>query len=167
VLAQGRIVEAFARGSGLFQHGHTYLGHPAACAAALAVQRVIHREGLLGRVQQLGEGLRARLQAAFGEHTQVGDIRGRGLFQAIELVADRASKTPFDPALQLHARIKAACMARGLMVYPMGGTLDGRLGDHVLLAPPFIASEDDLDRIVERLAAGVDAALAGARAPAA
>jgi len=167
VLAQGRIVEAFARGSGLFQHGHTYLGHPAACAAALAVQRVIHREGLLGRVQQLGQGLRARLQAAFGEHPQVGDIRGRGLFQAIELVADRASKTPFEPTLQLHARIKAECMARGLMVYPMGGTLDGRLGDHVLLAPPFIATEDDLDRIVERLAAGVDAALAGARAPAA
>jgi adenosylmethionine-8-amino-7-oxononanoate aminotransferase len=162
VLAQRRIVEAFARGSGLFQHGHTYLGHPVACAAALAVQRVIHRDGLLAQVQRLG--LRERLQAVFGPHPQVGDIRGRGLFQAIELVADRPGKTPFDPALQLHVRIKAECMARGLMVYPMGGTLDGRLGDHVLLAPPFIATDDDLDVIVERLAAGVAAALESARA---
>jgi adenosylmethionine-8-amino-7-oxononanoate aminotransferase len=164
VLAQRRIVEAFARGSGLFQHGHTYLGHPVACAAALAVQRVIHRDGLLAQVQRLGLGLRERLRAAFGRHPQVGDIRGRGLFQAIELVADKPGKTPFDPALQLHARIKAECMARGLMVYPMGGTLDGRLGDHVLLAPPFIATDDDLDVIVERLAAGVAAALESARA---
>ena len=160
VLAQRRIVDAFAKGSGLFQHGHTYIGHPAACAAALAVQRVIHRDGLLERVQRLGQGLRERLAAAFGDHAQVGDIRGRGLFQALELVADRASKAPFDPALQLHARIKGECMARGLMVYPMGGTIDGRHGDHVLLAPPFIATEADLDELVERLAAGVGAALA-------
>ncbi len=160
VLAQQRIVEAFSKGSGLFQHGHTYLGHPVACAAALAVQRVIHRDGLLERVRQLGQGLRERLHTAFGTHAQVGDIRGRGLFQAIELVAEREGKTPFEPGLQVHARIKAECMARGLMVYPMGGTLDGRLGDHVLLAPPFIATEADLDTLVERLAAGVQAALA-------
>ena len=160
VLAQDHVVQAFARGSGMFQHGHTYLGHPVACAAALAVQRVLERDGLVARVARLGDALRTRLTAAFGTHPHVGDIRGRGLFQAIELVADRADKTPFDPARKLHARIKAQAMARGLMTYPMGGAVDGARGDHVLLAPPFIAAEADLDRIVERLAEAVDAALA-------
>ena len=160
VLAQDHVVQAFARGSGMFQHGHTYLGHPVACAAALAVQRVLERDGLVERVAQLGDALRSRLTAAFGDHPHVGDIRGRGVFQAIELVAERADKTPFDPARKLHARIKAQAMARGLMTYPMGGAVDGARGDHVLLAPPFIATEADLDRIVERLAAAVDAALA-------
>lgn len=163
VLAHRRIVDAFARGSGLFQHGHTYIGHPMACAAALAVQQVIRRDGLLDAVQRQGHALRERLLAAFGQHPQVGDIRGRGLFQAIELVVDRDSKTPFDPALKLHARIKACAMAEGLMVYPMGGTIDGVRGDHVLLAPPFIVSDDDLDRIVERLGRAVDGAIAQAR----
>ncbi|MBN8491696.1 MAG: aspartate aminotransferase family protein [Burkholderiales bacterium] len=162
VLAQAHVVQALAAGSGAFQHGHTYLGHAMACAAALAVQQVIRRDGLVERVQRQGEGLRQRLQAAFGEHPHVGDIRGRGLFQAIELVQDRAGKTPFDPALKLHARIKARAMAEGLMVYPMGGTIDGRQGDHVLLAPPFIVDDDALDQIVRRLALAVDAALAEA-----
>ncbi len=160
VLTQGKIVDAFAQGSGLFQHGHTYLGHPVACAAALAVQRVIHRDDLLPQVQRLGQGLRERLDAAFGSHDHVGDVRGRGLFQALELVADRDTKAPFDPALKLHARIKAQCMARGLMVYPMGGTIDGARGDHVLLAPPFIVTDADLDAIVSRLADAVHAAVA-------
>jgi adenosylmethionine-8-amino-7-oxononanoate aminotransferase len=134
-----------------------------ACAAALAVQQVIRRDGLLERVQRQGAGLRERLLAAFGAHPQVGDIRGRGLFQAIELVADRATKAPFDPGLKLHARIKAQAMAEGLMVYPMGGTLDGQRGDHVLLAPPFIVDDAQLDIIVQRLARAVDAALATVR----
>ena len=159
VLARARIVEAFARGSGAFQHGHTYLGHPVACAAALAVQRIIARDRLVERAHDLGLALRERLRAAFGDHPHVGDIRGRGLFQAIELVADRATREPFDPAHRLHARIKAQAMAHGLMVYPMGGTIDGVRGDHVLLAPPFTVDEHDLDRIVERLAAATAAAL--------
>jgi len=161
VLAQQRIVESFQRGSGLFQHGHTYIGHAVACAAALAVQQVIERDRLLDAVQRQGHGLAERLQAAFGPHPNVGDLRGRGLFRGIELVADRATKTPFDPALKLHARIRREAMARGLMVYPMGGTIDGLRGDHVLLAPPFITSDDDLDRIVERLQAALAAALSG------
>ncbi len=160
VLAQAQVVEAIAKGSGAFQHGHTYIGHAMACAAALAVQQVIRRDGLLERVQRQGAGLRRRLQAAFGQHPQVGDIRGRGLFQAIELVADRSTKAPFDSRLKLHARIKARAMAEGLMVYPMGGTLDGQRGDHVLLAPPFIVDDAQLDLIVQRLARAVDAALA-------
>jgi adenosylmethionine-8-amino-7-oxononanoate aminotransferase len=160
VLARSKIVEAFAQGSGSFQHGHTYLGHAVACAAALAVQQVIVRDSLLDAVQRQGAGLKQRLAATFGEHPHVGDIRGRGLFQAIELVADRPRKTPFDAKLRLHARIKAEAMARGLMVYPMGGTVDGQQGDHVLLAPPFIIDDGQLDELVSRLRSAVDAAIA-------
>ena len=104
-----------------FQHGHTYMGHPMAAAAGLAVQQVIARDNLLANVQAMGATLNAQLQATFGQHAHVGDIRGRGLFQAVELVADRDSKAPFDPARKLHAKIKSEAMARGLMVYPMGG----------------------------------------------
>jgi adenosylmethionine-8-amino-7-oxononanoate aminotransferase len=160
VLAQSRIVAAFSKGSGFFQHGHTYLGHAVACAASLAVQQVIRRDGLLERVRTQGERLGELLTARFGRHPHVGDIRGRGLFQAIELVADRAAKQPFDPALKLHSRIKQAAMERGLMVYPSGGTIDGRVGDHVLLAPPFIVSDEELAMIVERLGEAVDASIA-------
>jgi adenosylmethionine-8-amino-7-oxononanoate aminotransferase len=163
VLAQAHVIEAIARGSGAFQHGHTYIGHALACAAALAVQRVIRRDGLLQQVQRQGAGLRERLQAAFGSHPHVGDLRGRGLFQAIELVADRERKKPFDPTLKLHAKVKAAAMAEGLMVYPMGGTIDGRQGDHVLLAPPFIVDDAALDQIVQRLARALDVAVGTAR----
>ncbi|MFN3630193.1 MAG: aspartate aminotransferase family protein [Casimicrobiaceae bacterium] len=159
VLVRQQIVEALEAGSGLFQHGHTYIGHATACAAALAVQRTIREEGLLERCRALGAHLRARLHAAFASHPHVGDIRGRGLFQAIELVADPTSKAPFDPVLRLHARIKQAAFERGLCVYPMGGTIDGRRGDHVLLAPPFMASEAQIDAIVERLAEAVEESL--------
>jgi adenosylmethionine-8-amino-7-oxononanoate aminotransferase len=162
VLIHGKIIDAIRQGSGFFQHGHTYLGHPVACAAALEVQRVIKRDKLLENVVAMGSHLTARLQARFGNHHHVGDIRGRGLFQAIELVRDRADKSTFDPALKLHARVKREAMARGLMCYPMGGTIDGLHGDHVLLAPPFIATAVEIDMIVERLGDAVDAAIAGA-----
>jgi len=164
VLVNEKIIAALAKGSGFFQHGHTYIGHPVACAAALAVQKVIERDDLLATVRRLGVHLRERLTAAMGKHPHVGDIRGRGLFMALELVDDRESKRPFDPALRLHAHVRAEAMARGLMVYPMGGTIDGRQGDHVLLAPPFIAKESDIDEIVSRLAPAVDAAIAAVRA---
>ncbi len=159
VLLQQTIFDAFAGGSGFFQHGHTYLGHAVACAASLEVQRVIKRDNLLDNVKRRGAGLMTRLQERFGNHHHIGDIRGRGLFQAIELVRDRATKAPFDPALRLHARIKKQAMANGLMVYPMGGTIDGQRGDHVLLAPPFIVTDADLDAIVERLGSAVDTVL--------
>ena len=163
VLANEKIVAAVARGSGFFQHGHTYIGHPVACAAALAVQKVIERDDLLAAVRRLGVHLRERLTATMGKHPHVGDIRGRGLFIALELVDDRESKRPFDPALRLHAHVRAEAMARGLMVYPMGGTIDGRQGDHVLLAPPFVSTESDIDQVVSRLAPAVDAAIAAVR----
>jgi adenosylmethionine-8-amino-7-oxononanoate aminotransferase len=159
VMASGRIVDAIRAGSGLFQHGHTYIGHPMAAAAALAVQQIIQRDGLLAQVRARGATLQRLLQQRFGEHAHVGDIRGRGLFMALELVQDRASKEPFDPALRLHAAVKSAAMAGGLMVYPMGGTLDGQRGDHILLAPPFIATDADLEEIVDRLGIALDRAL--------
>ena len=163
VMAQRRIVDAMQQGSGFFQHGHTYLGHATACAASLAVQETIRRDNLLERVRVQGAGLRQRLERALGDHPHVGDIRGRGLFMGVELVRDRASKQTFDPDLALHARIKREAMARGLMVYPMGGTIDGRHGDHVLLAPPFIISDDELDQLTERLAGAIDAAISQTR----
>ena len=109
VMAQERIVRAIEQGSGFFQHGHTYLGHATACAAALAVSS--RRDGLLERVRAQGAGLRQRLERTFGDHPHVGDIRGRGLFMGLELVTDRASKQTFDPALSLHARVKREASA--------------------------------------------------------
>ncbi len=161
VMLSKRIYEAFANGSGTFQHGHTYMGHPVAAAAALAVQDVIRRDRLLANVTEMGARLERRLKERFGQHPFVGDIRGRGLFRALELVADRATKRPFDPALKAHARVKREAMALGLLVYPMGGTVDGVRGDHVLLAPPFIVAPSEVDAIVARLGAALEAALAG------
>ncbi|KGE76975.1 aspartate aminotransferase family protein [Halomonas salina] len=150
-LVSERIRSAIAEGSGFFQHGHTYIGHATACAAALAAQRAIESRDLLPRVRQLGDGLQRRLEARFGDHPRVGDIRGRGLFRGLELVADRETRAPFDPERQLHAAIKRTAMDHGLMCYPMGGTLDGRRGDHILLAPPFILEDGQLDEIVDKL----------------
>jgi adenosylmethionine-8-amino-7-oxononanoate aminotransferase len=163
VLASGRVIGALQRGSGSFQHGHTYIGHAMSTAAALAVQQVIERDGLLAKVRERGAFLRKLLQDKLGSHPHVGDIRGRGLFMGVELVADRATKASFDPAARLHARVKARAMANRLMVYPMGGTVDGRNGDHVLLAPPFIVSESQLEEIANRLARSIDEAIAEVR----
>ncbi len=160
VLAHERIVDAMTAGSGYFQHGHTYLGHPVACAAALAVQQVIERDGLLANVRARGESFAARMASRFADHPHVGDLRGRGLLYAVELVRDRGTKAPFTPAARLHARIKGECMARGLMTYPMSGTIDGHAGDHILLAPPFIVEEGHLEIIVDRLHQAIGAAIA-------
>jgi adenosylmethionine-8-amino-7-oxononanoate aminotransferase len=159
MLARGEIIETIRAGTGAFLHGHTYLAHPLACAAALEVQNIIRDDNLLDQVKTRASLLEQRLTERFGNHRHVGDIRGRGLFQAIELVADRATKRPFDPALKLNQKIKAAAFAGGLACYPAGGTVDGRSGDHVLLAPPYIATSDDIDMIVDRLGAAVDSAL--------
>jgi adenosylmethionine-8-amino-7-oxononanoate aminotransferase len=159
-LATARIVDALRSGSGMFQHGHTYIGHPVAAAAALAVQRVIERDDLLANVRARGADLQRGLGERLANHAHVGDIRGRGLFFGIELVRDRATKATFDPALKLHARVKKRAMGNGLLVYPMGGTVDGRNGDHVLVAPPFITTPDDIDRIVDLLAVSIEQAIA-------
>jgi adenosylmethionine-8-amino-7-oxononanoate aminotransferase len=162
VLAHRRVVAPIRDGSGAFQHGHTYIGHATAAAAALAVQRVIKRDHLLDAVRERGHYLERALAARFGEHPHVGDIRGRGLFRGLELVADRASKRPFDPARRRHARIKGEAMRAGLCIYPMGGTIDGVRGDHVLIAPPYIIRESDIDDVIARLARAIDAGIAAA-----
>lgn len=163
-LVSDRIYRTIVDGSGFFQHGHTYLGHATACAAALEVQRVIAEEKLLDNVKARGEQLRASLREHYGAHPHVGDVRGRGLFVGVELVRDRDTKATFDPALKLHAAVKREAMQRGLMVYPMGGTIDGVHGDHILIAPPFICTAQQIDTIVERLSGAIDAALASAGA---
>jgi len=160
VLAHERVIAPLRDGSGMFQHGHTYLGHPTACAAALAVQQVIERDDLLAQVRTRGAQLLATLQQRFAAHPNIGDIRGRGLFVGIELVRDRETKATFDPKKKLHALVKARAFANGLLCYPMGGTIDGQHGDHVLLAPPFIVSEAELQTLVDRLALSIDEALA-------
>jgi adenosylmethionine-8-amino-7-oxononanoate aminotransferase len=163
VLLSKQIFDAFSKGSGFFQHGHTYMGHPMAAAAGLAVQEVIRRDGLLANVATMGGHLQRRLEERFASHHYVGNIRGRGLFRGVEMVSDGDTKQPFAPELKLNALIKREAMARGLMVYPMGGTIDGVRGDHVLLAPPFIVNREQVDMIVERLGDAVDAAVASVR----
>ena len=161
VLVNERVIAPIRDGSGGFMHGHTYQAHPMACAAALAVQQVIRDEGLLANVQAMGKLLETQLTERLGNHRHVGDLRGRGLFWAIELVEDRASKAVFDPAQKLHARIGAEAFSRGLACYPMGGTIDGRRGDHVLLAPPYNVTTEQIGMIVSRFGDAVDAAVAG------
>ncbi len=159
ILIADRVVQALANGSGGFLHGQTYQAHPVACAAALEVQRIIRDEKLVDNVRAMGVKLEQALTERFGNHRHVGDIRGRGLFWAIELVTDRATKAVFDPALKLNERVKAEGIARGVATYPMGGTIDGKQGDHVIVAPPYIVNEADINAIVERLGDAVDAAL--------
>ena len=161
ILIADRVVQALANGSGGFLHGQTYQAHPVACAAALEVQRIIRDDRLVDNVRAMGVKLEQALTERFGNHRHVGDIRGRGLFWAIELVTDRATKAVFDPALKLNERVKAEGIARGVATYPMGGTIDGKQGDHVIVAPPYIVTEADVDMIVERLGDAVDAALKG------
>jgi len=161
VLIGRRIVDAINAGSGGFMHGHTYQAHPVACAAALEVQRIIREDNLLANVRAMGGRLETALVERFGNHRHVGDIRGRGLFWALEFVVDRATKQEFDPALKLNERVKREALARGVAIYPMGGTIDGRRGDHVVIAPPYIATVGDIDTIVARLGDAVDAAVGG------
>jgi hypothetical protein len=160
MLVSERIAAAIREGSGAFLHGHTYMAHAAACAAALAVQRVIRAENLLDNVRRQGRRLRAALDGGLGRHPHVGDIRGRGLLLGVEFVRDRASTAPFPPELRLNQRVKDAAMARGLMVYPIGGTIDGKNGDHVVLAPPYTIEDRHVDEIVDKLARAIDAATA-------
>ena len=151
MLCSQTIFDTIRYGSGFFQHGHTYLGHPAACAAGLAVTRKLTDPAMMPQVRGRGEMLTAALEERFGQHPHIGNIRGRGLFQGIEFVADRESKTPFAPEAGFHRRFKQAAFDAGLICYPMGGTIDGRHGDHVLLAPPFIISEDQIGEMVDKL----------------
>jgi len=164
ILVSGRVIAGLSAGSGAFMHGHTYQAHPVACAAAVAVQQVIHEENLLENVRAMGRVLEDRLVERFGNHRNIGDIRGRGLFWAVEFVRDRGSKEIFDPALKLNERVKKEAFERGLACYPMGGTIDGKRGDHAILAPPYIVTAAQIDTIVSIFGDAVDAALASVNA---
>ena len=159
MLCTSDIYDAIAGGSGFFQHGHTYIGHPVAAAAGHAVVSAILDRGLVDRVKVQGDKLMARLQDRFGQHPHIGDLRGRGLFRGIELVDDRDSKAPFDPSRGIAGKIKKAAFEAGLICYPMAGTIDGQSGDHVLLAPPFIIEDAQLDELVDKLSGAIDVAL--------
>jgi adenosylmethionine-8-amino-7-oxononanoate aminotransferase len=156
VLVSGKIHKAIANGSGFFQHGHTYQGHATACAAALATQRTIRNRDLLKNVVAQGDNLQNALVGQLGNHPYVGDVRGRGLFRGVEFVADRATKEPFDPSRKIHAKIKKTAFENGLMCYPMGGTIDGQRGDHVLFAPPYIVTESQIGDIVDLFSQTLD-----------
>jgi adenosylmethionine-8-amino-7-oxononanoate aminotransferase len=159
MMVSEKIYQAIASGTGSFNHGHTYMGHAVGCAAALAVQQVIKDEDLLRNVQSQGLVLENLLLERFASHPRVGDVRGRGLLRAIEIVEDRRSKKPFASTLKLHARIKQQAMAEGLICYPGGGTADGESGDHVLIAPPFNVTKPQIEEIVGKLASALDGAL--------
>ena len=159
MLCTGKIYYAFQRGSGFFQHSHTYMGHPLAAAAAGAVVNAILNRGLLARVNEMGDKLTTALVSRFGQHPNIGDIRGRGLFIGLEFVADRETKKPFDASLGVNKKLKQAAFEAGLICYPMGGTIDGINGDHVLLAPPFIMEEKHVGEIVDKLEIAIGNAL--------
>ncbi len=165
VLASQKVTDVLAAGSGTLANGHTYMSHAVACAGALAVLEVITEENLLDNVVRQGGRLRRQLDQRFGAHPHVGDIRGRGLFLAIELVADRQTKTPFDPVNGLAAMIKDVARENGLICYPSAGCVDGVAGDHVLLAPPFIIDQDHIDEICDKLQATLEQCLAAVPSP--
>ncbi|PWE51314.1 aspartate aminotransferase family protein [Thioclava sp. NG1] len=154
-ICTSEIYDAFVNGSGFFQHGHTYIGHPTATAAGDAVVKKLTEGGMVARAAQQGEVLDAALREAFGQHPHIGDIRGRGMFRGLEIVADRATKEPMDPAKAVNKKLKAAAFEAGLVCYPMGGTIDGQRGDHILLAPPFIISDDQIGELVDKLGTAI------------
>lgn len=159
LLCKDEITDVIRRGSGFFQHGHTFMGHATAVAASLATLRAIEKEKLLDNVRKRGASMLSGLREALGRHPNVGDIRGRGLFIGIEFVADKHSKAPLDPVNKTHNQLQKASLERGLMVYGMGGTIDGRSGDHVLIAPPYIIEKDHESELVEKFTAAVQATL--------
>jgi len=161
MLCSADIYAAITAGSGFFQHGHTYIGHPVATAAGLAVVTEMLNRDLISKCGNRGAQLQSALVDRFADHPHVGDIRGRGLFRGVELVADRTTKAPFDPGKTLAAKVKSAAFEAGLICYPMSGTRDGRIGDHVLLAPPFIMTEAQIGEVVDKLDQAIALALQG------
>ncbi len=158
LLCRDEITDVIRQASGFFQHGHTFMGHATAVAASLATLNAIEGERLLDNVQSRGSSMRARLRESLGDHPNVGDVRGRGLFIGVEFVADKESKAPLDPAEKTHNKVQKAAMEQGLMIYGMGGTIDGRSGDHVLIAPPYIINEEQEAELTDKLTAAIHTA---------
>ncbi|MDX8516260.1 aspartate aminotransferase family protein [Mesorhizobium captivum] len=158
-----KIYDAVVSGSGTFKGGYTYSGHATACAAAVAVQKVLRGPGFLDHVRTTGNVLAARLNDRFAQHPHVGDIRGRGMLMTVELVENRGTKSPFAASLDLSSKITQNAEARGLITAAFGGTVDGRVGDHVVICPPLIATGENIDTIVGLLGEAIDAAVLDVR----
>ena len=156
MICQNFIYDAIANGSGFFQHGHTYLGHPVACAASLSVLNKLVTENFSSQVKEKGQYLQKNLELHLGQNQFVGDIRGRGLFRGIEIVKDRSTKEPFQKKLNIAGKIKKQALDIGLICYPMQGTVDGSKGDHILIAPPFIINESEINEISTKLKSTID-----------
>ena len=158
-----KVAEPIYRVHGMPVTGHTFTAHTAACAAGVAVQRIVERDGLVAKVAADGVYLRERLERTLGRHPHVGDIRGRGFLLGVELVEDRETKEPFDPEARMFQRVMRAGLDNGLIVYPTGGNVDGVRGDQFIVSPPYNATRDELDEIVALLAPTVDHAVASLR----
>ena len=167
ILVAKKIFDAIQQGSGFFQHGHTYMGHATACAASLKVQQIIERDKLLDNVKQQGAALEASLRAKFAGHPHIGDIRGRGLFWGVEIVENLTTKAPFDSKLALNSKVKALMLEAGIMCYPMGGTIDGQNGDHIMLSPPYIITKAQIEEVTNALFTAINTAISGTKALAA
>jgi adenosylmethionine-8-amino-7-oxononanoate aminotransferase len=154
VLISARVVEAFERGSGAFQHGFTYQAHPVATAAGNAVLDYLEAHKLFDRVEPVAKVLRADLASSL-EHPHIGDIRGLGLLIGIELVNDKNTREPFPPGDNIAERIREAAMNENVLTYPTQGCVDGLRGDHILLAPPFILNSEESAQIAEALKVAV------------
>ena len=165
LLCRAEIIETIRANSGFFQHGHTFMGHATAVAAALATQKAIRGENLLDNVVARGKAIREGLSEALADHDHVGDIRGRGLFIGVEFVADRSSKAPFDAAQKIHKLVQKTAMQNGVLCYGMGGTIDGRRGDHILIAPPYNMNDAEQAEVIERISTAVTATLASVDLP--
>lgn len=159
IAVKTRDVESIRAGRGDFSHGGTFSHHPVGVATGLAVLRYLQKHNLVEAARVQGEKLGQKLQAAFGDHPHVGDIRGRGLMWGLEFVAERQTKLPFPTELNLARQLGDAAFERGMIVYPSHGNIDGLWGDQVMVAPPFIVTDEQLDEIVGLLAESIDAVM--------
>jgi adenosylmethionine-8-amino-7-oxononanoate aminotransferase len=159
MLVGHRVMSALKEGSGYFAHGQTYQSLPLNCAAALEVQNIIQEDNLLANVSKMGTYLERLLRERFADHPYVGDIRGRGLFWAVEFVSDKVTREPLDTKLKLAARLGQKGLTRGydISLFPATGSADGWKGDHFLLAPPYTVGKSDVEEIVHRVGRVVDA----------
>jgi len=157
VLVSPKIVEAIARGSGVFEHGFTYQAHPVSMAAGVAVLDYIRQQGLFERVAPAGREMLQAL-APLAQHPHVGDVRGMGLLVGVELVRDRVTRAPFSHTAGVAERVRQAALAEGVTTYPIQGCVDGEDGDHLLLAPPFIISPRQIHEVTRALTVAIDSA---------
>ena len=153
MLVNHRVVDGINAGSGIWNHGHTFSSHPVACAAGVAVQRIIKREKLVDNAALMGKRLGEGLKSALGGHPFVGDIRGRGMLWAVEFVRDKKTKETFPPHQRISAKIHQVGLADpwSVFLYPGVGTADGVDGDHIMLSPAYNITADEVDEIVRRL----------------